>query len=459
MSTRIIGIDLAVTAEHRAAILAPATQQFVVKQMTFRSLPADLERLLQRAQEGAGVAPELVAVLEATSMAWHPVSLYLAQHGVKVYRVNGRMTKELRRVHSPHARSDRIDCQVLARLYSTCPEQLNLLHIPSGEQIMLQRACRDLVRWRQLSTAIENRLTAYDNWLWQGLSPLVPAKALNWVRSRWYSPWQVVAADANVLAADWRQHSAGKKNNKQDNKQDNKEDDDAAWLTRWQTRARQIACLYATPDAVGLPQLADCVQRYLSDKAYAEQQATTLYDKEIAPLYQRLYPDCPLTSIYGIGDQSAATYMAFIHSIDRFPTVERFRQWTGMVPRADQSGGAQTKGLHLTQAGPNLVKATLYLDANVARLWDPQLALIYYNQMTVYGKHHSQALCAVASHLANRIYAVLKRNQPYVLRNLDGNPISPNAARSLIHQQLHISEETRRRTNKRSRSVAPTSTE
>ena len=100
MSTRIIGIDLAVTADHQAAILDPATKQFVVEHMAFRALPDDLDRLLQRAEAGAGTAPELVVVLEATSMAWHPVSLYLVQQGAKVYRVNGRMTKDL--LASPH---------------------------------------------------------------------------------------------------------------------------------------------------------------------------------------------------------------------------------------------------------------------------------------------------------------------------------------------------------------------
>ena len=78
MSTRIIGIDLAVTADHQAAILDPATKRFVVKQMAFRTSPDDLDRLLRRARTGADGEPELIVVLEATSMAWHPVGLYLA---------------------------------------------------------------------------------------------------------------------------------------------------------------------------------------------------------------------------------------------------------------------------------------------------------------------------------------------------------------------------------------------
>lgn len=438
MSTRIIGIDLAVTADHQAAILDPATNQYVVKQMAFRALPADLDRLLKRARAGAGEKPTLIGVLEATSMSWHPVSLYLERHGVQVYRVNGRMTKELRRVRNPHARSDRIDCQVLATLYNACPDKLDPLHIPSGEQMTLQRACREFVRWREMTTRIDNRLTAYDNWAWQGLSRLVPATALNWVRTEWYNPWEVAAAGVDAVGAAWRQLSAS-------------QDDDGAWLDPWVERAEALTLLYQTPDVIDYPALASSIRRFLTQKAQAEQEQNALYKSVIAPLFRRLYPDCLLTSIRGVGEQSAAIYMAFIHSIDRFPNVESFRQWTGMVPASDQSGGAQTKGLSITQAGPNIIKATLYLDANVARQWDPQLAQTYYNQMMLYGKHHTQAVCAVASHLANRIYAVLKEKRPYVLRDLKGETISPSDAHTLIQERFRVPDEVRRRTNKRLR--------
>lgn len=438
MSTRIIGIDLAVTADHQAAILDPATKRFVVKQMAFRSLPDDLDRLLQRARTGAGANPELVAVLEATSMAWHPVGLYLAEHGVKVYRVNGRMTKDLRRVRTPHARSDRIDCQVLANLYNAYPEELDPLYIPSGAQMTLQRACRAFARRRTQLAASDNRLTAYDNWAWQGLSRLVPAHALQWVRTEWYNPWDVVAAGVEYLSAAWRQTPASK-------------DDDGAWLLPWVARAQALTRLFVTPARMNYPALVDAIRGELAQQAQGEQEQQMLLTTVILPLYRQLYPACPLPSIYGIGEASAAIYMAFIHTIDRFANVEGFRQWTGMTPAADQSGNAQTKGLPLTQAGPNIIKATLFIDANVARQWDPQLARIYYNQMVLYGKHHTQATCAVASHLANRIYAVLKENRPYVLRDLDGEPIAPTTARRLIQERFHVPDEVRSRTSKRLR--------
>ena len=435
MSTRIIGIDLAVTAAHKAAILDPATNRFVVKQMTFRTSPAELDKLLRRARHGAGDNPEIIVVLEATSLAWHPVSLYLQQHGAKLYRVNGRMTKRMRHVRYPHARSDRLDCQVLATLYNAYPSKLDPLYIPTGEEMTLQRACREFVRYREAITAIDNRLTAYDNWAWHGLTRLIPARALDWMRTEWYNPWDVTAAGIATLRSAWLQQPASK-------------NDDCAWFKPWLQRAEALTQLLPSPEAIDYPALVSSTKRALAQRACLSEEQDDLFKTVIAPLYRRLFPDCQLTSLYGVGEQSVVIYMAFIHSIDRFPTVDSFRQWTGMVPASDQSGNTQSKGLGITQAGPNIVKATLFLDAHVARRYDPQLAAIYYKQMVLYGKHYTQAICVVASHLANRIYALLKENRAYELRDLDGEPISSSDARALIEERFLVPAEVRRRTSK-----------
>ena len=120
------------------------------------------------------------------------------------------------------------------------------------------------------------------------------------------------------------------------------------------------------------------------------------------------------------------------------------------MPRSKQSGEAEAKGMPITKAGPNLVKAALFLNADVARQWDVQLAVIYHKQMVEYGKHHLKAVCACASHLASRIYAVLKQQRPYQLRDLKGYPISVEASRELC-LQYRVPDEVRKRNNKRFR--------
>jgi transposase len=435
---RIIGIDLAVSAVHKAVILDPASNEFIGKQITFRSRPAEMDRLLAKARAGAEEPVELVAMMEATGMAWYPVGVYLHQRGVTVYRINGRQTRDLRQVYWKHAGSDRIDSRVLAHLYQLAPDRLSPWQPPSGDLLALQRHCREFVRWREMDVAIQNRLQAYDRWAWNGLQGLVPQTALSWVRRHWYNPWQVKQAGLKQLQTAWTAAEPDQADN-------------SDWLEPWLARAQEMTQLYGDETMVGYDDLQNTIIRNLDLLAQSKQARTRLSTQAIQPLYQQLFPQPFLESIPGIGANSAAIYMAFIQSIDRFPTIAQFRKWTGMVPASHQSGQTESKGLSITQAGPNVVKATLYLNAQVARQWDVQIAAIYHIQMVSYGKHHTQAICACASHLASRIYALLTQQRPYQLRDLDNQPISPKQSRKLCLTRYRVPDKVRQRNNVRHR--------
>lgn len=437
MTKRIIGIDLAVSAAHKAMVFDPACTQFIGGQLTFRARPDDLNRLLHRARQGAPAEVELIAILEATGMAWYPVAIYLENQGVAVYRVNGQKTKDFRRALWKHTGSDQIDGRVLALLYQIAPQRLSRCPLPDGDLLALQRACRAYARWRELDVALQNRIQAIDHWAWDGLYKLVPAEAQSWMRQRWYNPWRVQAAGEAALVAAWTATAA---------------DQEVAtdWISRWIARAEQMTRLYGSERMVGYDQLQETMRQAVRLRHEYAQEQDRLTKEQIGPLYDKLYPDCPLRSIRGIGQQSAATYRAFIQDIDRFPTVEQFRLWCGIVPHSKQSGEGEAKGLPITKTGPNLVKAALYINAEVARQWDVQIAAIYHKQMVEYGKHHSQAVCACASHLASRIYAILKEQRPYELRDLQGKPITAAESRQLC-LEYRVPDEVRQRNNKRFR--------
>jgi transposase len=436
MSTRIIGIDLAVTAVHKAIVLDADENDFITPVLSFRAIPVELDKLLKRASAGASENVKLVAIMEATHMSWYPVGVYLQRHGVIVYRVNGQKTKDLRQVYHKHAASDRIDCRVLAHLYQTLGKRLVRWFPETGDQLALQRACRELDRWRQLSTAHQNRLTSIDQWAWGGLQNLIPAKARFWMRQQWYNPWLVVAAGQSKLQSAWFDI-------------DPRANDD--WIEQWLLRAKRQTRLFGSPDMAGFDQLQDTVSRLSSENAFFKQQRQRISQDCLQPLFKKLYPNDPLVSLPGVGSESAAIYHAFIHDIHRFPSISQFRRWTGLVPGAHQSGFLEASGVSITQAGPSLVKSTLFLNSNVGRQWDVQLAALYFRQMVDYGKHHTQALCVVATHLANRIYVLLKEQRPYELRDLHDNPISKQKSRLLCLSRYKVPDEVRNRKSVRHR--------
>lgn len=186
METRIIGIDLAVKAPHRAVVLDQRTNSFISGLFKFRSYPAGLERVLTKAQAGTSADVQVKAVLEATGMAWYPVSVYLERQGAIVYRVNGQQTADLREVYNRYTKNDRLDARVLARLLLVAPESLHRLWIPTGEQQALQRACREVEQLTQLVSAGKNRVQAIDDWAWLGWPLNAPyGPRARWLRQHW----------------------------------------------------------------------------------------------------------------------------------------------------------------------------------------------------------------------------------------------------------------------------------
>jgi Transposase IS116/IS110/IS902 family len=79
---------------------------------------------------------------------------------------------------------------------------------------------------------------------------------------------------------------------------------------------------------------------------------------------------------------------------------KQFRSFTGLTPKASETGETDRKGQPMSKAGSALLPTTLVRAADNARKQDPQLARIYYQQMTERGKDHLGALCVVAACLA-----------------------------------------------------------
>ncbi len=129
----------------------------------------------------------------------------------------------------------------------------------------------------------------------------------------------------------------------------------------------------------------------------------------------------------------------------RFPTGAAFKSYTGLAPRASETGNTDRKGQPMSKAGSSLLRTTLIRAADNARRQDPQLARIYYTQMVERGAEHHKALCVVAGALAERAWAVMNRQMPYVICDIDGTPVTPEQTKQIIAQHFTVPDEVRRR--------------
>jgi len=136
----------------------------------------------------------------------------------------------------------------------------------------------------------------------------------------------------------------------------------------------------------------------------------------------------------------------------RFRDGTRFKSYAGLAPRASETGDTDRKGQPMSKAGPSVLRATLFRAADTARRHDPQLARIYYLQMTERGATHLKACCVVAGHLAERAWTVLHRGTPYVTCDTNGNPVTAAEAKAIIAEKWTVPEDVRKR--RRSRKMA-----
>lgn len=439
---RILGIDLAVKAQHRA-IIANERGHFISPLVKFRTRAADLERLYTQARRGMEPDESLVVVMEATDIVWYPVSVYFQRRGAAVHVVNPRMSADLARFYNRYASSDRLAARTLARLPVVLPDELYPLVLSGADYLTLQRGCKELERLTTLVSASKNRLQSTDHLGWPDLKLRVFADSLappaRWFRDHFYEPRRVIEASVAGLRQVWRAA-------------EEVYDGDEDWIGPLVALAQEVLSLYGDQGSyLDYTALAAAVRREQRRLAELEADAHYVRLKVTRPLYRKLHPSRNVETLRGVGQDGGAVYVGFVGLPERFPNNRRFRNWHGIVPRSAQSGESESKGLRITQAGPNPVKKYGYLNADVARRWDPQIAVIYHDQMVDKGKHHTQAVCACATHLLDRVHVILLEDRPYELRDVDGTPVTPEEARAIVVERYTVPEEVRRRNNKRAR--------
>jgi transposase len=441
-----IGIDLSINGAHDCTVLDPTGR--LVQRFTFDSSSAGLQKLEQqiRALDPLPGAP--VVVMEPTGLAWFLPCLYLrAEHPeIKVVRIKTSKVAALRRYLKQDAKSDRLDSLTLAKMPLVDPEKLYAVDLPPADFQGLDRLTRQRTRLVETITGRKNRLQALVGGYLPGLmavagKPWEPVfRAMLTVS---LNPVTLAGQDTTVL----REALQDKRSRKTLPEE---------LLPRLRTACEQLARLYRAIIEVGLltetffDDVRDEVARELRLMDVEEQEVKEL-EAAIARRYRKVAPEDHLGTMKGLGAITAPTILAAVGTPQRFQSQAAFRGWTGVVPHASQSADSDAKGLPMTKAGPKRVKLALYQAAETARLWDPQLAKIYHDQMVHKGKPHCKAIGAVMSHLASRIHAVLTEQRDYVLRDVDGREVTAREARIIIQTQYQVPAEIRaaRRTSRR----------
>jgi transposase len=416
VSTRTIGVDLGVTS---ASDMAVAEGMDVVSTRKVASTPAALTAAFAKL---GGHGPVNV-VIEATAMAWFVATVAVMRSGIDatLFRVSGTKAAALRKFYRQHTKTDRIDARVLARM-PLVDDGLHEFRLPAAGELALKRLVTLRHKLVGESVRVADRIRSTLHWAAPGMLSGRETVTDGFVQilMRWPDLQALARARPSTIAKVGQMSidRAGRIR------------DAAVNTVEFYDGLVDFTCLAVEFEV-------------------ATSQHTTLraqiarLEHAITVQHEQLHPDDVLLSIPGIGPVVASVIRGCVGNMERFTNLAAFRAYTGLVPRERSSGDSQRRG-KISKAGPSMLRWALYLAADVARQSDPELAALYRRLMVERGRHHHQALCAVASHLAGRIWAVSRSNRPYQWRDLDGTPITQQQARAIANG-LRLDVATRQR--------------
>lgn len=164
------------------------------------------------------------------------------------------------------------------------------------------------------------------------------------------------------------------------------------------------------------PQTYTCVAQELEVLDQVQEQIDLL-EKRIHECVQDTPAILLLKTLPGFGKIFSALVAKEMGPADRFPDAEHFASYAGCVPKVSSSGGKTRYG-HLRQEANHYLKWAFIEAANVIvanhnrSTWRNKHVVRLYER-TCQRKGHAVAVGAVARHLAEAAYWMLKRNEPY----------------------------------------------
>lgn len=439
MAVRLIGVDLAITGKHRASIMEP-NGTFVGKSFSFDRTFDGFNFLLEKAIPKGNPDEQLTFIMEPTSQSWIPLSCFMIAKGHKVFLVNPRKVSDLRKYYKKYTKSDRIDSRVLAKLPLVDSENLNELYLPDSIIGALKNYCKQRIRIVNSISARKNRIQALficiNPKLMESFKRDKFTQGARAFMRKYANPFKVKRLGISRLSNFLKSNCFGQPSPE---------------LAKKIFRAciDTIKIYQPMEDKHSLPfdyeQKQDEINIELDLMEYEEKKVAYL-DKKISKFYHQIDPAEILKTHKGMGDVNASTILAATGNISRFSNVREYKSFCGLVPKKKQSTHCDKQGLPVRKSASQLLKKSYYLVAETARRWDVEYAH-FYHRLIQRGRHHNQAMCALASKAAARSYALMKRLRQnrdsafseadlgYKLRDLDGNIIDSKQARNIIMEK------------------------
>jgi transposase len=385
-----VGIDVG-KRQHEACFMDEAGQE-LRPSLRFDHRQSGVHRL----QERLAALPEPARVaMEASGHYWIGLERRLRQNGVPVHVVNPMQVHAFRETGIRRTKTDRRDAWVLADLLRIGRTRPN--YVPDDTILQL----RELTRFRW---ALVDQIGAAKHRVLGMLDQVFPEFAEQFSDPFGASARELLAHGAS--AADFATLDLDKLTvllERVSRKRFGREQ--AERITQSAQASLGVAALG--------PVARVEVRALLSQISLLEVQVAEI-DAACTALLGEV--DQHLTTIPGVGPVLAASILAEIGDIGRFPRLESLVAYAGIDPGVFESGAFKGTRQHISKRGSPYLRRALYLATHTAHQRNPDLSA-YFQRKLHEGKSYRAALIATSHKLLARIYVVLKEGRPFEVRS------------------------------------------
>jgi transposase len=383
---RYVGIDIA--AERHVVAAVDAQGAVVLRPTPFTEDAVGYDHLLQV----LGSASETLIVMEATGHYWRNLFATLAAHDFAVALLNPLRTRRFAEEDLARTKTDAIDALSLARF--ALQKHPPVTRVPDEatdelrELVRLRaRLVQDLGdRVRQLHRLVDLGFPEFTRHVRRLDGPLATAILRAYPTARAFQP-DIVAQLANLRYDD--RHAVG----------------------------RQLADALVAAAARSVGQHHGEVYRlqvrYACDDLDLLRGRLRTIEGDIERVLATHEIGSLLTTIDGIGPQTAAQLVAELGDPATFRSAAALAAYVGVIPALRQSGKRQARRAALTSIGHARLRRALWMPVLTAVRCNPWLRQ-YYQRLRRMGKFPKVALIAAMRKLLVAVYTVAKHRRPFI---------------------------------------------
>lgn len=120
-----------------------------------------------------------------------------------------------------------------------------------------------------------------------------------------------------------------------------------------------------------------------------------------------------ITSIKGVGPQTALFMIAYSNGFTKFKNARKFASYCGIAPFPNSSGTSIRGKTKISNLANKKIKSLLDLCAKSSIQFNEEMK-VYYNKRIEKGKNKMSTINIIRNKILSRIFAVVERNTPYI---------------------------------------------